>query len=344
MINPFPSHMTLNLLTSPASPRSSKPPSMNVFKRATRAKAAYTLSNIPNHLPTTKFIKIHQCTPRDRPRHNLAMANPPTPLHRFKEAMQSVYGPFETLSPPDVAKWTPPPKSGGHRGRYLWTDAFGVLNFLTLYHTTSSPLYLSFAKSLAHSVHSILGSTRDGKSRLPGATDAEPLKGGLRIGKIDEEGSDGDGMYHHYLTLWMFALNRLSIASEEKEWNELAVQLAKAVHGRFVIKGTGGRKRMVWKISTDMKRVLVPSEGHLDAATGYVVFRLLQDIAGEKVLEGEIGEYKELMEGKLTASSDCLDLGMALWMCHFFKEDEEWAKTLGEKCLINASKWILVLS
>lgn len=267
------------------------------------------------------------------------MATPPTSLTRFKEAMQSVYGPFEHLSPSDLTKWTPPPKSGGHRGRYLWTDAFGVLNFLTLYHLTSAPLYLTLAKSLVRSVHETLGRTRDGKSRLPGATDEEPLKGGLRIGKIDEEGSDGDGMYHHYLTLWMFALNQLSIASGEGVWNELAIQLANAIHPHFAVKGTGGRKRMVWKISADMKRVLVPSEGHLDAATGFVVFRLLQETKGEQVLEKEIKEYGEMMEGKLTASTDCLDLGMALWMCHFFAEKEEWAKKLGEKCLDNCSRW-----
>jgi hypothetical protein len=214
-----------------------------------------------------------------------------TPLLRFKEAMQSVYGPFQTLPPASISSWIPPPKSGGHRGRYLWTDAFGVLNFLTLYHATSSPTYLTLAKSLVNSVHNILGRTRDGASRLLGATDSEPMKGGLRIGKMDEKGSDGDGMYHHYLTLWMFALNRLSIASGEMDWNEMAISLAKAIHQRFLIAGTAERKRLVWKISTDMKKVLVPSEGHLDAATGFVVFSLLQEQAGGVALEQEIEEY-----------------------------------------------------
>lgn len=276
------------------------------------------------------------------------MTTLPTPHSRFKEAMQSVYGPFELLGPSDIASWTPPPKSGGHKGRYLWTDAFGVVNFLTLYHTTTSLTYLTLAKSLVHSVHNILGRTRDGTSRLPGATDTQPLNGGLRIGKMDEWGSDGDGMYHHYLTLWMFALNRLSIASSEMEWNDLAICLAKAIHPRFVITGTGGRKRMVWKISMDMKRILVPSEGHLDAATGFVVFRLLQERAGNEILKEEIAEYRELMmrEGKLTASTDMLDLGMALWICHFFAGKEDWATQLGEKCLANSSRfsWILEIS
>ncbi|RDL37529.1 putative l-ascorbic acid binding protein [Venustampulla echinocandica] len=258
-------------------------------------------------------------------------------LIRFEEAMEKVYGPFERIPGDTIAKWIPPPKSGGHKGRYLWTDAFGVVNFLTLHHETSCTRYLHLAKSLAENVHNILGWERDGKSRLPGATDKEPLKGGLRIGKVDATGTDGDGQYHHYLTLWMFALNRLSIATKDKEYNTKAITLAKAIHPHFVIK-SGNTPRMVWKISSDMKKVLVPSEGHLDAATGYVVCRLLQDRDGSDTLKDEIADYKEVMEeeGKLTASKDPLDLGMALWMCHFFRE-EEWAADLGKKCISNST-------
>lgn len=92
----------------------------------------------------------------------------------------------------------------GHRGRYLWTDAFGVVNFLTLYKNSSddSERYLILADRLVHAVHSTLGRMRDLKEMLPGATTQEPLKGGLRIGKKDEKGDDGDGQYFHYLTIW----------------------------------------------------------------------------------------------------------------------------------------------
>ncbi|KAJ4304050.1 hypothetical protein N0V88_001659 [Collariella sp. IMI 366227] len=199
--------------------------------------------------------------------------------------------------------------------------------------------YLTLAKQLVSAVHSVLGSTRDGSARLPHATDAEPLKGGLRIGKAEEHGSDGDGQYHHYLTLWMFALDRLALATGERKYSELAVQLARAVHPHFVVRRNGEAVRMVWKVSMDMGTALVPSEGHLDAATGFVVYRLLQRTAGrlqgvEGVLEGEIGDYRHLMsrEGRLHASRDPLDLGMGLWMSHFFRE-EEWAATLGSQSL-----------
>ncbi|KAI0887560.1 uncharacterized protein GGS22DRAFT_157476 [Annulohypoxylon maeteangense] len=71
------------------------------------------------------------------------------------------------------------------------------------------------AKGLVDTVHSVLSHTRDGCLRLPGATSKEPLKGGLRAGMPDNMDRDIDGQYHHCLTLWMFALNRLSLATDE---------------------------------------------------------------------------------------------------------------------------------
>ncbi|KAH6892944.1 hypothetical protein B0T10DRAFT_591744 [Thelonectria olida] len=259
-------------------------------------------------------------------------------LRRFIGAMEVVYGPFQDLTEEEAGLWSPPenPGAGGHRGRYLWTDAFGVVNFVTLFKETSSPKYLVLAKRLVQTVHDVLGRTRDGLARLPGATDDEPLSGGLRIGKLSASGSDGDGQYHHYLTLWMFALNRVSLATGDSKYNDLAIQLAKAIHPRFIIHRPSGKLRMVWKISMDMKHILVASEGHLDAATGHVICRLLQRTAvgQEALLKQEIDDYLQIMscDGKLSPSGDTLDLGMGLWMCHFFK-DEPWAAELGDKGL-----------
>jgi len=276
-----------------------------------------------------------------------------TKLSRFIQATSIVYGPLTDLSPIVAASWTPPtnPGAGGHRGRYLWTDAFGLVNFLTLHRETHDPTYLVLARRLAGAVHETLGRARTGGSdggpapRLLGATEAEPLAGGLRIGK---EHADEDGQYHHYLTLWMFALDRLANAvggADGEQYSRLAVQLARAIHPHFVLGTKDGPRRMVWKVSTDMRTVLVPSEGHLDAATGYVVYRLLQNTAVERLgwaakgaqeaappLAAEIEDYHQLMsrEGKLTASRDPLDLGMGLWMCHLFK-GEEWARRLGDE-------------
>ncbi|KAI0012394.1 hypothetical protein F4779DRAFT_614599 [Xylariaceae sp. FL0662B] len=265
-------------------------------------------------------------------------------LALFEEAMQKVYGPYNAdVTAPDSA-WTPPssPGAGGHRGRYLWTDAFGVINFITLSREKRSqgPAYLARARTLAETVHAVLGSTRDGTARLPGATADAPLNGGLRIGKAESAGPDGDGQYHHYLTLWMFALNRLALATGEARWNDLAIQLAKAVHPHFMTRRPGsgpGRETMVWKISTDMRRVLVPSKGHLDDVDGFVVFRLLQetrrrhfhDDAPAVSLDDEIDDYRRIMaqDPNRSLSGDPLDLGMSMWVAHLDRV-AAWSRAL----------------
>ncbi|KHN96205.1 Dimeric alpha-beta barrel [Metarhizium album ARSEF 1941] len=256
-------------------------------------------------------------------------------LGSFKTAMEAVYGPLDSLTADDAKRWVPPcsPGAGGHGGRYLWTDAFGVVNLVTLYKETGTAKYLDLAARLVSRVHDVLGRTRDGAQRLPGATDDEPLKGGLRIGKFTDSGADCDGQYHHYLTMWMYALNRVSVASGDPKFNDWAVELAKSIHGRFAVRDADGNMRMVWKVSVDMEEVLVPSEGHLDAATGFAVYRLLQQTAasygkGDKVsLRQEMEDCAALTThpGKLVPKTDFLDLGMGLWMCQFVL-DQPWAE------------------
>ena len=279
-------------------------------------------------------------------------------LQAFYQAVDRVYGSLSSITDPE--QWNPPPSSGGHRGRYLWTDAFGVLNFLTLHRecaNTPSPCqnlgpseFLTLAERLVQSVHSTLGYTRSGSSRLPGATDDEPLKGGLRIGKEEADGADSDGQYFHYLTLWMIALNRLSIATEKKLYNDQAISLAQAIHPHFFINRTSSRPRMVWKLSTDMSDVLVPSEGNLDPLDGYVVYRILQASAdklqsqsaqnmGETILDEEIKDYKRVIErkGHHQVTRDPLDLGMTMWTVHWLAE-EDWAADLLSDCRTRTGK------
>ncbi|CAD0057644.1 unnamed protein product [Aureobasidium pullulans] len=214
--------------------------------------------------------------------------------------------------------WRPPPMKDGHRGRYLWTDAFGVLNFITLFKETSQPHFLVLAAILVETVHGVLGRTRDLSARLPGASDETPLAGGLRIGKNEASGSDGDGQYHHYLTLWMLALNRLSIASGEKKYNDQAISLARATHPAFMYQRDAPRPQMV-------------CEGNLDPINGLVTYRILQETSGNpEVLKEEISEYQKIVDQKWKGytSSDTLDLGMTLWTVHWFSDRDDWAKQL----------------
>ncbi|KAJ5654338.1 hypothetical protein N7490_001341 [Penicillium lividum] len=274
----------------------------------------------------------------------LPISSPSPRLDRFQQAMESVYGSFSLIEEP--GNWNPPLKSGGHRGRYLWTDAFGVINLLTMHHeycraggdSVSDDRYLQLARRLIETVHDVLGRTRDGLSRLPGATESNPLGGGLRIGKANERGSDGDGQYHHYLTVWMFALNRMAMASGDMEYNRQAVNLARAIHPKFFVDRSVPYPRMMWKMSMDLSSPLVSSEGNLDPIDGFVVFRILQATAAkagyEEVLAQEIDDYKRVMErkGEHFVSSDTLDLGMTLWTAHWFFEKEKWASNLANRC------------
>ncbi|KZT69181.1 hypothetical protein DAEQUDRAFT_281192 [Daedalea quercina L-15889] len=264
----------------------------------------------------------------------------PELLPKCLQAMQVVYGPFTQLSLAQASSWIPPPMSEGHRGRYLWTDAFGVLNFITLGTLAANPTYTTLAARLIDRVHDVLGRTRDGTQRLPGASNAHPLRGGLRIGKPgdeDDPSGDGDGQYHHYLTIWMFALNRMARATRNPRYNELAIELAQAIHPRFVRDRDAERPRMCWKMSVDLSRPVVRSEGNLDPIDGYVVYSLLQrDHTDPGVLAREVGEYKKILRTKWRryVSDDPLDLGMTLWTAHWFDGEEQWATELTNRAAV----------
>jgi len=259
-------------------------------------------------------------------------------VRKVVAAMEDVYGPVSTLTPSQAQSWTPPPASSGHLGRYLWTDAFGVLNFITLRRLTGSPTYLTCAARLIDTVHNVLGKTRSQDKHLTGASPERPLAGGLRIGKEDESGPDGDGQYHHYLTIWMFALNRMSMVTGEMKYNELAIQLAQAIHPAFVVNRDSPRPRMRWKMSMDLSQPLVTSEGNLDPIDGYVVFSLLQKTAGDPtILQEEIQDYKKIVDTrwKYMESDDPLDLGMTLWSVHWMAAEEPWAAAVMERASEN---------
>ncbi|HET9459495.1 MAG TPA: hypothetical protein VFO51_05900, partial [Sphingomicrobium sp.] len=68
--------------------------------------------------------------------------------------------------------------------RYLWTDAFGLVLYVSLYRATRKELWLRLARELVADVDRVLGRPR-----------------GYRIG----EASDRDGQYFHYLAMWLYA-------------------------------------------------------------------------------------------------------------------------------------------
>jgi hypothetical protein len=237
----------------------------------------------------------------------------------------------------DFARLTGLSSSKEKPRRYLWTDAFAVCNFLTLYMQTGDERYKDLTLRLVDQVHNILGRRRAEDTWIgwiSGLPEEEgklhPTSGGLRIGKgMNERGQDEpydeqlewdrDGQYYHYLTKWMHALACASRVTGDSIYARWAIELAKAVHSRFTyLPPVGGQKRMYWKMSIDLSYPLVPSMGHHDPLDGLVTYLEIQAaVEGSKKskeldLSREIKDMAGICEGKNWATDDPLGMGELL--------------------------------
>ncbi|MGD9855628.1 MAG: hypothetical protein AB7U20_11845 [Planctomycetaceae bacterium] len=217
--------------------------------------------------------------------------------------------------------------------RYLWTDAFAVCNFLGLHRATGEDRFLQLARTLVEQVHHVLGRHREDDARrgwISGLSEEQgerhPTIGGLRIGKkLNERGPhdpfdsqlewDRDGQYFHYLTKWMHALAR--VAEETGEPHELrwAGELADTAQRAFTVEGAAGvPQRMVWKMSIDLRRPLVPSMGRHDPLDGLVTALELQtsgeyEACGGPDLSPAIADFSGMCEHGRWATDDPLGIG-----------------------------------
>ena len=140
---------------------------------------------------------------------------------------RAIYDPSPPLTPPPPQAMAPFPKPLNEREagpnlngdrRYLWTDAFGTLNFISQAMTEKQE-NLKAAKSLIDAVHNSLGHPRSnnpGDAMLPDLTPGhEGDFIGLRIGKMNarsfgtDYGMEFDGCYFHYFDKWLYTLYRL---------------------------------------------------------------------------------------------------------------------------------------
>jgi hypothetical protein len=238
----------------------------------------------------------------------------------------------------DYARQTGLAPADPHSRRYLWTDAFAVCNYLELFRRTQDLAYRDRALRLVDQVHHVLGRYRPDDPRegwISGLSEEEgeqhPTRGGLRIGKpLPERGPgelpddhqewDRDGQYYHYLTKWMHALSRVSRVTGVPRYVVWAQELAEVAHARFTYTHRiGGRKRMYWKMSTDLIRPLVPSMGQHDPLDGYVTYCELQEIAEKDFgvagpdLRAEIDEMADICRGLVLATDDPLGIGGLLF-------------------------------
>jgi hypothetical protein len=190
-------------------------------------------------------------------------------------------------------------------------------------------------------VHHVLGRYRDDGPRqgwLSGLGDAEgehhPTKGGLRIGKaLDERRPDepfdehlewdGDGQYFHYLTKWMHALARVGRVTGEPGYIRWAMELAESAVDRFSYgPSSGGPRRMVWKMSIDLARPLVDSQGQHDPLDGLVTCLELRHAASSfgapagPDLDRQIADLAVMAESQPLATADPLGIGGLLTAAH----------------------------
>ena len=226
--------------------------------------------------------------------------------------------------------------SGQPPRRYLWTDAFAVCNYLGLARSSGNRDFMERALQLVSRVHHTLGRHRDDDRRAGwisglGEQDGErhPTRGGLRIGKgLPERGPrdasdehlewDRDGQYFHYLTKWMHALDQVARTTKQPRFNAWARELAETAFAAFTYFPSYARepRRMHWKMSIDLSRVLVPSMGQHDPLDGYISnlqLRVTADahpapVAGPN-LEDETSQYAMMLKRSELATADPLGLG-----------------------------------
>ena len=216
--------------------------------------------------------------------------------------------------------------------RYLWTDAFAVLNYLALRRATGDERHLELALALVEQVHHVLGRHRSDDLRrgwISGLSEVDgekhPTRGGLRIGKRLPERDpaepydpqlewERDGQYFHYLTKWMSALDAVARETGRATYHVWARELAVAAHDAFV-HGPPGRRRMAWKLSIDLSRPLVPSMGQHDPLDGFVTCLALDATAPERgfapapSLAAARAAFAEMLDPRTLATTDPLGLG-----------------------------------
>jgi len=231
--------------------------------------------------------------------------------------------------------------------RYLWTDAFAVCNCLALARASDDARWLTRALELVERVHRALGRHRPDDPRtgwlsgLPEREgDAHPTRGGLRIGKplperrrdepLDERLEwERDGQYFHYLTQWMHALHQVASAAREPRFDEWARELAAVAHGAFLVRPPGAPPRMVWKMSVDLQRALVPSMGQHDPLDGYVICLEL----GGVELAAARADFAAMLARCELRTADPLGLGVLLADAHRLAQLAERGVRDGERWL-----------
>jgi hypothetical protein len=218
-----------------------------------------------------------------------------------------------------------------YKRRYLWTDSFAVANYLQLARSTGNDNYHEMALHLVDAVHNSLGRFRSddrggrADSWLSGSS-KHPTAAGLRIGKFLNEKQpedrfdrdtewDKDGQYFHYLTKWMMALDQMTRHTHDYKYNQWATELISVAADKFVDEDDLGRTRMYWKMSVDLSRPQVYSQGASDPLDGYITVSRLWSTRKEPTDPNFLVEKQNLFLSMVDIAPSDDPLGYVIKIC-----------------------------
>ena len=216
--------------------------------------------------------------------------------------------------------------------RYLWTDSFGIINFITLSRRAGSDkkrkALLDAAQRLADVTAKTLGTPRSERLQML-KNDRGGYKG-MRIGKekakvMSDPGMSYDGMYWHYVDKWIFALVRLAEAKGETPTS--AAQFIKDIHPYFLKKDRKGQPiGLYWKMNSDLSVIegLEDAEPSRDAFDGWIMYNMVNRL--NPVLDQEVEELNQVVskyvKSGLRATSDPLGYGLIWWSYQWVQGNE----------------------
>jgi hypothetical protein len=116
----------------------------------------------------------------------------------------------------------------------------------------------------------------------------------------------------------------VSHATGDPRYLGWALELARAAHAAFVYtRADDGRQLMHWKMSIDLRRVLVPSMGHHDPLDGFLVYSELRaglppsaPASDRAFLDGAIADMRAMAELGDWTTDDALGIGGLLTGAH----------------------------
>jgi len=300
-----------------------------------------SFANISHQVPITRSLFFGQIAPlmlfseeSTVIPHECSLADP-------IRLLDSVYGPIQSSNFP-----LPMPcnEAGlcadGKQRRYLWTDAFAVLAYLSIADRYEKEGNLALAQeyrqasyTLIDVVHECLGKPRSNKNNDKMSLDPSSPTGyvGLRIGKVltrneTDSGMTYDGMYFHYLDKWLLALTRAGRIND-------GVRIAKSSFPYFYDDGFHTKGGIRWKLSVDGttppgRNYATPND---DTLVGLVTFSLLEahrsSDYGDKGpnLLAEIDQLRKSLKGYTPrVSDDPLGWGLEVLYDQFLEGQPRW--------------------